>query len=214
MDQSFCQSISNTSNVAIVTVLDEGIDTTLYIPTTFIRVLILEDLQNEIQQDTLTIWGGNGADCGMNVNSLFNAGETLIIGVHIYDGSTKFSICDRQWLRIIDNQVVGNIAPNVGTMTLEKFRDNFQACIGMSYSYGVLIYPNPASDVISVNIENEFPLTSNVYIVSSDGRIHRAIEDTYQSSISFSISDLSSGIYFVQATNSEGTFTSLKFVKP
>ena len=68
----------------------------------------------------------------------------------------------------------------------------------MKYSFDVSIFPNPASDVVSVTIENQYLLTHNVYIVSSDGRIHRSIEDTYESSLSFSISNLSSGIYFVK----------------
>jgi hypothetical protein len=200
--------------VAIVTVLEEVIDTTIYGLTPVVRVLVLEDLHNEIQKDTLTIQGGYGANCKEKVHYLFNVGDTLIIGVDIDDGVAQLGFCVRQWLRLIDDQVIGRIAPNASTMTLDDFRGNLEACIGMTYSFDVSIFPNPASDVVSVTIENQDLLTHSVYVVSSDGRILRSIEDTYESSLSFSISNLSSGIYFVQATNSEGTFTSLKFIKP
>jgi uncharacterized protein YkwD len=70
----------------------------------------------------------------------------------------------------------------------------------------LIINPNPATDLIEINIVESADLSSKIVLYSSDGSVVREVNVTYGSKTE-NISDLSSGTYYVVYTNSKGTYS-------
>ncbi|HAF29870.1 MAG TPA: hypothetical protein DCG75_12575 [Bacteroidales bacterium] len=71
------------------------------------------------------------------------------------------------------------------------------------------IYPNPANDVVNINIDNNFIEDYRYTIFDIYGRVY--LDETSQQS-SFNVSNLNSGIYFIRISDSKGINTTKKFM--
>lgn len=72
------------------------------------------------------------------------------------------------------------------------------------------LYPNPASGIVNVSLENG--ILSTINIVGIDGKV--VYEKTlYSSSEAINIADFSNGIYLVRATAADGRVHAVKLVK-
>ena len=71
------------------------------------------------------------------------------------------------------------------------------------------IYPNPANDVLNINIDNDFASDYRYSVFDIYGRV---FIDTNENQTSIDISGLNSGIYFIRISNSRGVNTSKKFM--
>lgn len=73
------------------------------------------------------------------------------------------------------------------------------------------IYPNPAHDNLTIELNTEFHGKSQMMILNTNGAIvHERILSENQSTID--LSSFTSGVYFVKITNNHDTHTS-KFIK-
>lgn len=72
------------------------------------------------------------------------------------------------------------------------------------------VYPNPAKDFITV--ENDSNSINAIQISDFNGRIVKTVNGTNETSLELNISDLSSGVYLLNVTTSEGS-TVKKIVK-
>ena len=64
----------------------------------------------------------------------------------------------------------------------------------------MLLFPNPASDIVSVYMNNGGEYDLN--ILNIDGSLIRS-ENTFRDNINLDVSTLSQGIYFVELTDTE-----------
>jgi lysyl endopeptidase len=73
------------------------------------------------------------------------------------------------------------------------------------------IYPNPANDLVEFGLTND-NLLKEITLVTAQGSIVRQVQTTGASS-NMNVSDLSSGVYFVQMKNALGTSTKQLIIK-
>ena len=76
----------------------------------------------------------------------------------------------------------------------------------------VSVYPNPATDVLTISIGNTADLPSAYSIYSSLGQVIAQKVVSSNGDLSINTSDLSSGIYFIRIEK-ETAVKTLKFVK-
>ncbi|MCX6186050.1 MAG: T9SS type A sorting domain-containing protein, partial [Bacteroidetes bacterium] len=76
----------------------------------------------------------------------------------------------------------------------------------------VSVYPNPATDVLNVNINNASFKNSSVSILNISGT-ELLSSNMVGTSSQFNIESLSSGVYFVKIRNSNGFDKTVKFIK-
>lgn len=72
-----------------------------------------------------------------------------------------------------------------------------------------IIFPNPAKDILNINIDNYFTENYRYTIFDIYGRVY--IDETSQQS-SFDVSNLKSGIYFIRVSDTKGINTTKKFM--
>ncbi|TSJ46395.1 T9SS type A sorting domain-containing protein [Fluviicola chungangensis] len=90
----------------------------------------------------------------------------------------------------------------VGTSGLKEVHD-----LQESWS----LYPNPATDLVEFGLSNDNSL-KEITLITAQGAIVKQMS-TYGTSSNMSISDLSSGVYFVQMKNALGTSTKQLIIK-
>lgn len=73
----------------------------------------------------------------------------------------------------------------------------------------IVIYPNPTQDKLSFNLDKSFQL-QKIVVVDNNGKVVKSFDTNISNDIN--VSDLSSGIYFVQFISEQGTVTK-KFIK-
>ncbi len=76
------------------------------------------------------------------------------------------------------------------------------------YANDFSIYPNPTSDDFSISVP-----TSKVEVYNITGQLMRKFEASFDESHMFSINDLTTGIYFVKATDLQGRENTMKLIK-
>lgn len=84
-----------------------------------------------------------------------------------------------------------------GTLNTESFAKN-----------NFTVFPNPVSDIVNISNFNNLEITNSV-ITDINGRIVKQVNTAVES---INVGDLSSGVYFLKITTTEGTGVS-KFVK-
>lgn len=94
---------------------------------------------------------------------------------------------------------------NWSALTTAKFKGDTTNFILGSYSIKDLnlsCYPNPANNFTTVNFKNECSDIINIKIISIDGKFLKSVFQEYctkgNNSISINVSDISSGIYFIE----------------
>lgn len=126
------------------------------------------------------------------IGNYFIAGASSNFGV--FDGSYTF------------NTPTGALSVNTGTVSPSVSFGNGVCGLSLDKNQTALsIYPNPANDVLNVTASN-FSYT----IVDLSGKI---IQSDYQFSGTIDINQLSTGIYFIEVKESNGTISTLKFAK-
>ncbi len=78
------------------------------------------------------------------------------------------------------------------------------------------IYPNPCNDILNVNLNTVSEGDITVEVVDAFGKVLNSTsgdEINGMSSVSFDLSNLSTGVYFVKVTNNNGQSEMSKFVK-
>ena len=89
-----------------------------------------------------------------------------------------------------------------GGGSIYKLKDNTTMSIDDHKMKNIILYPNPASDFIVLEFGNN--VVSEVSIININGKYLGTFENANNNSLQLDVSDLSSGVYFVKLTNSEG----------
>lgn len=163
------------------------------------QVAILENLHNGVSADTLLIAGGNGADCGENVE-LFTVGDTMIFALNAYDNKYFISICGLHYLSLKSGMVSGKIHNDLSSQSYEEFKANLATCINITSVQGpsipdsqLRITPNPATE--KVNIQFSQGQIETVEVFSYQGQMVARLENQSVSQLDFPIANLDPGIY-------------------
>jgi len=82
-------------------------------------------------------------------------------------------------------------------------------------AFKIALYPNPATDVIRLNVNKTLTETVNVFIFSATGKLQQtfSFEPGVQIQKQIDISHLAQGIYLLQITNGKNIKEVIKFVK-
>ena len=121
-------------------------------------------------------------------------GQTISVGIYV--GSAPITVADYLFT---DDWTIGSY----DTLSNTEF-----SSIGNSIS----IYPNPSTDYINFSGLDNFEI-SEVTIFNQLGQISKRIEFISNKSNSVDVSDLSTGLYFVEITNSDNQKVNLNFIK-
>jgi hypothetical protein len=76
----------------------------------------------------------------------------------------------------------------------------------------MLVYPNPVTDVLNINISNSSFKNSEVVVYNVSGA-EVLKTNMAKSSAQLNIENLSNGVYLVKVTNQNGFNKTVKFVK-
>ncbi len=76
-----------------------------------------------------------------------------------------------------------------------------QLTVGDSVVKGLVIYPNPAKDIVSLYYEDDNQLVQNVKIYNAYGSLVKTAQINSYASTSLDISNLSIGVYFLKLSN-------------
>ena len=83
-----------------------------------------------------------------------------------------------------------------------------------SSSEGIIVYPNPTIDKLTLSISNKKSLLTEIQIVDVVGRVEKLLDSfTKDTNAVIDVSDLSDGIYFLKIKMSSGEIVVRKFVK-
>ncbi|MEP6793370.1 MAG: T9SS type A sorting domain-containing protein [Saprospiraceae bacterium] len=74
--------------------------------------------------------------------------------------------------------------------------------------YNLLVYPNPAKDIVDVHINGKTAIKS-ISIIDPQGRVIRTYNDINQKHYQIDVSSLSIGMYYIQVNHTEGLISQL-----
>lgn len=122
------------------------------------------------------------------------------------DNNVQHTIC-----RFRNNSIgfSGGFSQNATTGGIFKYTGNVLS-LPKSSALSFSVYPNPATNSLSVSHENA--MISNIQLVDVNGRVVKSVDFEGVSEAQLSIGDLNSGIYIVNITSPEGVSTK-KIVK-
>ena len=72
---------------------------------------------------------------------------------------------------------------------------------------GIMMYPNPATDQVSIAMKESFGKVVNVNITSVSGAMVRTIQAENNGLLSINTSDITSGVYMVTVSSGNNVYT-------
>ncbi len=128
----FCGGSDTYQNVVLVKVLDFA-----YVPGPApinvheeLTVEILQELNGNILEDTLVLWGSDGVSCNGSLIYTF-IGDTMLFKLHqygVYNETNYYETggCDVKSLYYINDTLKGDVIPNVTEMAYTDFINNYE----------------------------------------------------------------------------------------
>jgi Secretion system C-terminal sorting domain len=187
------------------------------------KVQLLENINKEITEDTIIIYGQDGLSCGESTDQ-FNINDTLILAVVEWeiDGAIYWYLegfCGLHFLRYENEMVMGQITDTLTIQPIQDFRDNLFDCLAMPLPIKEIegskselsIFPNPVLEKLQIStIEN---LISGYDLYDSNGQL--IISEVLNQSVEkhdINADDLRTGIYYIRIKTSKGVLAR-KFIK-
>ena len=106
---------------------------------------------------------------------------------------------------------IGDIIPNAASIYFDAnpaivtnpFNTQFVATLGTSTftSNDITIYPNPAHNLVQINLQNTSETLSSIRIYDVLGKNINSLENIATSQVSMDVSNLSTGVYLVEITS-------------
>ena len=188
------------------------------------EVNIIENINKEITEDTIVIYGQDGMNCG-EVLSQFKIQDTLILAIgeaEVYGGITYWQLggtCGQQFLRYENGMVIGQITDTLTSQPLQTFKDNLLECLDYgtpveeitALGQKLKIFPIPVSDILQISVEHQPILAFTVFNSNGQQIIHKDLKRISYSH-GLNTGDLIRGIYFLQIRTPQGILTR-KFFK-
>jgi hypothetical protein len=213
----FCRNVYEAHNIIMAVVTDKLEDIRI------MEVQLLENIYKEISEETITIYGQDGGNCGEDLYQ-FSVNDTLILAIYEseYNDSIYWhleGLCGLHFLRYENGMVKGQITDSITSQPIQSFRDNLFNCLDMVISVDDVeqsaieyrLFPNPVIDVFQIIAEQSIIYSYEIY--SSNGQKILS-KNTGQTSekVDIDSSGLGNGIYYIKVITSEGILTQ-KFFK-
>lgn len=152
------------------------------------------DVQYYRASETITFDGDNQAGYGSEL--VLQAGQEIVFK----DGFTAApgSEVTAQIEECVDNRAISNRSENLPNSDVKRKIINVP--ISESTLYDVKVYPNPTTDILSINIGNLNDKPASIQILDIFGRVMQSVGECLNSDIQLNISHLPSGCYYVVTT--------------
>lgn len=212
-EYSFCGSIGDTTSVLQVIVLEKYSEFPNSPIDEYADVKIIETLQNEIIEDTITIAGVTLSGCHEALPAM-EVGDTLVINLpelifpYIDAQYPAFQLysCEVYILKLSAGILTGNIQPDLSSMNYDDFVTNLGNCNDFINSTEDLfllekvisISPNPFSENINIDFGNLPTSKISIEIFSAQSQKITSSQNFQQYNYKFPMNDFPKGIYFVK----------------
>lgn len=181
---------------------------------------IIEVIAGSFEEDTITVWGP-GSTCRVSFEE-YNVGDTLILlpmpllyvspsQILEQVGDFFAHLCFMSVLPIHNDTVWGPVAqPNVLNLPYQAFKDYVADCYPYTTAADLFappngdlirLLPNPATTQLTLycSLPVDSPICANIYDMS--GKLVQSIVLPPAFSHSFSVADLTSGVYICEVGN-------------
>lgn len=208
---TFCEAAQSNSKIAEVEIIDKYDGSDL---TTYMDIKIIESLQGTIDEEQLTVIS-YGTSCDVFFDG-FTIGEKLVLrfkDIDPADGGANFSnfsffACSTNYLRLSNNELTGNIEPNVSVKNYDDFKASIGACSDLSLfdrtpenlGKHVFITSNPTPDITYIHTYNLDPTRLSFELYSTNGQLITSINSNSISPFStpLDLSGMAVGVYFLR----------------
>lgn len=177
------------------------------------EVNIIENLNHTIAEDTISILGQDGWNCGADVMQ-FEIADTVIMAIYNVSPADEpvcwyvEGLCGLHYLRYENGKVVGQITESMTEQDYQSFKDNLLECVDMDVSTteaesesSLEIYPNPVNENLYVFSKKSI---LNVSVFDMNGRKLAPAIDFSVNELSVNVEGLDQGIYFIQVETGDG----------
>lgn len=169
-------------------------------------IKVLDNLNQVIPNDTVTLYGADGLNCGENLH-LFSLGDTLILALDPYYYTGVYyleGLCGLHYLRYSKGKVFDSIDPSTDTLKYNVFLDSLSDCMALrtntqeiSVAGAIKLFPNPAQNVI--NIQTTLPQgIDQIELMSLDGRVLLSQPGRNALQTQLETGTLENGIYYLK----------------
>lgn len=214
----FCRNVSEGSTIVRAVVINHS-------GPSYMEVVVLENINQEVEEDTITIFGQDGLNCGENLGQ-FNIQDTVILAVAYtqWEVETEFywyleGACGLHFLRYENGMVVGQVTDSLTSVPIQDFRDNLFDCLEMvrtgvddipKTNEIITLNPNPVTDIVQIETTAYPVLEVEVFNLSGQRMMLKKGEENRL--IDLETGDLEVGVYFVKIHTATGILTR-KFLK-
>ncbi|WP_235299182.1 T9SS type A sorting domain-containing protein [Portibacter marinus] len=160
-ETTFCRAVLEDNNIVLAVVTDT-------LGYSDVQVTIIDNILNEIAEDTIKILGQDGLNCGESMG-FFALGDTVVLALDKgeYQEATTgepyqyyLDGCGRRFLRYAEDKVYGSISFATDSLEYESFKASIEICIQTANLQEnqivieelVSVYPNPVKETLNVNV--------------------------------------------------------------
>ncbi|MCB0547826.1 MAG: T9SS type A sorting domain-containing protein [Phaeodactylibacter sp.] len=181
----------------------------------YMDVQVVDNLQNTLPENELTILGQDGLNCNEWLNP-FQEGAFYIVAIYKSnweEGPYDLNGCGRFWLPVIDEKVQGNIAPDISQQSYEEFKQQLAGCAAILSTDGQVLnavhaFPNPTTG--DLHLSGLEPGTAPDYMLCNlAGQVLSSgtITNTNGMPPVLSLEGLSEGLYILRLQAGEAVLT-------
>lgn len=207
----FCRIVDDTHHIVrgIVTGFDD-----LHL----MKFQIIENINKEILEDTVIVYGQDGLTCGESLDQ-FNENDTLILAVNNWEfnGTTYWYLegfCGLHFLKYEDGLVKGQITDNMTEQPIQDFKDNLFTCLDMEVptddiqklANDISIYPNPIMDNFQITASNNLIQSYEIFSTSGQRIVSKIFSQPVEN-LEIQSNHFGEGILYIRINTSKGILT-------
>jgi len=205
----FCGVVDEGQNIVRAEIIDS-------VGVQLRSIKIIDNINLETTKDTIIIQGGNGANCGENLNQ-FNIGDTLVLALQEdFPSMENYFLegdCGPHFLRYFEGRVSGNITPDSTSMSYEKFVSDLQTCIDFNINtnnitasqYNIQLAPIPVHNELRISLEDNRILQYEVYNIS--GQLITSKYGLNEEQLQLNWDHWEAGLYVIRLVLENGVFS-------
>ncbi len=206
----FCNIVNQGHHVVSAVVLNE--------PTTYtylMDVRIINKLHNTMGEDTITVLGQDGVNCGEDLVQ-FKKQDTLIMALNFlsYNGYWYLEgACGLHFLRLENGFVKGQITDTEVIQPYQQFVDDIFLCLDQQMNVEnektkgnqLIIFPNPASEILNVRSDQSI-LSYEIYNPTGRLKDYKNFNNN-DNQLQINTNEFEIGVYFLRLRTSKGILT-------